>query len=84
MATLTDDPQLEEVIEELASAMGQPKAASVRIAVEEKLERLRKSEPRKIDWTAIRAIQDRVAKMPILDDRSEDELLGYNEFGTFD
>jgi antitoxin VapB len=84
MATLTLDPQLDEVIQELAAAIGEPKETSVRIAVEEKLDRIRKAKHRKIDWEAIRAIQDRVAKMPVLDNRSADELIGYNEFGTFD
>jgi|tagenome__1003787_1003787.scaffolds.fasta_scaffold18799619_2 antitoxin VapB len=29
-------------------------------------------------------IRTRVAKLPVLDPRSDDEILGYNEFGTFD
>jgi hypothetical protein len=32
----------------------------------------------------VRAIQAEVAKLPILDDRSPDEILGYNEHGHFD
>lgn len=84
MATLMLDPQLDQAIGELASALGEPKETSVRIAVEEKLERLRKTKPRRIDWDAIRAIQERVALMPVLDTRNDEELLGYNDFGTFD
>ncbi len=30
---------------------------------------------------AIREIQERLAKLPVLDPRSPDELLGYDEFG---
>jgi hypothetical protein len=32
----------------------------------------------------VRAIQAEIAKLPILDDRSPDEILGYNEHGHFD
>ena len=81
---LLDDPELDAAVRQLAAEMGRPAAASVRIAVQEKLERIRKARPRKIDWDAVRAIQDRVARSPLLDDRSPDELLGYNEFGLLD
>jgi hypothetical protein len=39
---------------------------------------------RKIDWEAINEILDRVDKLPVLDSRSDDEIIGYNEFGLFD
>lgn len=29
-------------------------------------------------------IRERAASRPILDKRSDEEILGYNEFGTFD
>ena len=32
----------------------------------------------------VRAIQDRVAALPVLDTRTDDEILGYNETGAFD
>ena len=33
---------------------------------------------------AIHEIQERVAAMPVLDARPDDEILGYNEYGHFD
>ena len=33
---------------------------------------------------AIRKIVDRVDKLPVLDSRSADEIISYNEFGLFD
>ena len=32
----------------------------------------------------VRAIQADIARMPVLDERSPDEILGYNEYGHFD
>ena len=42
------------------------------------------SDRRKIDLEAIRKILDRVDKLPVLDSRSANEIIGYNEFGLFD
>ena len=39
---------------------------------------------RKVDWEAINEILDRVDNLPILDSRSADEIIGYNEIGLFD
>lgn len=33
---------------------------------------------------ALNEIRRRTARLPMLDPRSDDEILGYNEFGTFD
>ena len=33
---------------------------------------------------AIRALQDELARLPVLDPRTPDEILGYNEIGLFD
>ena len=32
----------------------------------------------------VQAIVDEVAKLPVLDDRSADEIIGYNDQGHFD
>jgi hypothetical protein len=42
------------------------------------------SDRRKIDLEAIRKILDRVDKLPVLDSRSANEIIGYNEFGLLD
>ncbi len=39
---------------------------------------------REFDLEAIRKILDHAEKLPILDTRSSDDILGYNEFGLFD
>jgi antitoxin VapB len=37
-------------------------------------------DPQKVH-AAIREIQERIAKLPVLDSRTPDEILGYDEFG---
>jgi len=37
--------------------------------------------PRPIDWKKIEAITQEIAALPILDSRSINEILGYDEFG---
>ena len=78
-----DDPTFEAALRELSAAIGEPENVLIQTAVKEKLERVRRAKG-KINWDKIHAIQERVAQMPVLDDRSADELVGYNEFGTFD
>jgi hypothetical protein len=36
---------------------------------------------RPIDWNKIEAIQKEIAALPVLDARTSDEILGYDEFG---
>jgi hypothetical protein len=51
--------------------------------VEEILERMRgqpRPDPERIR-AAIREIQERLAKLPVLDSRTPDEIIGYDEFG---
>ena len=39
---------------------------------------------KKVLLARIRAIQEEIARLPVLDSRSADEILGYNESGVFD
>lgn len=34
-------------------------------------------------WAAIRTLQDELARLPVLDPRTPDEILGYDEVGLF-
>lgn len=44
--------------------------------------RLRREPHRPIDMQAIREIIDRVAALPVLDDRTPEEIIGYDENGV--
>ena len=78
------DPKLDQELQALSYDLGQSVNEIVTVAVQEKLNRIRSAKPKKIDWDAVRQIQAEVASMPLLDRRSADEILGYNEFGHFD
>jgi antitoxin VapB len=74
--------EAERLIRELAKARNTSITRAVTEAVRNEL--ARDAKPRKdpeMIITAVRKIQAEVAKLPILDHRSADEILGYDEFG---
>lgn len=85
MTLVIDDPELDRLARELADATGVSVAEAVREAVRAKLAACGKMEPKpkkkEIDWDEVDRILDRVAKLPVLDDRTPDEIIGYDENG---
>ena len=71
---------------ELAALTGESIIEAVTKALEQRLEREQRE--RKASREQLRArlteIAERAARYPVLDMRSDDEILGYNERGTFD
>jgi hypothetical protein len=66
--------------------MGKPKASKKKgVTLTDAAVRSREAQlrgpARPIDWKKIEAIQKEIAAMPILDSRTDDEILGYDEFG---
>jgi antitoxin VapB len=66
--------------------MGKPKAikrtgATLSDGVIRSLEAQLRGPARPIDWKKVDAITREIAAMPILDSRTADEILGYDEFG---
>jgi antitoxin VapB len=75
--------ETERLVRELARRKGVGVTTAIRLAVSNELAStppLKKRDPEAI-MAAIRGIQERVKKLPILDDRSADEILGYDELG---
>jgi antitoxin VapB len=85
MAILIKDKEADEMIRTLAERTGESITDAVKEAVRERLARFPLSEDeiaarkRKLD-----AIIARARKLPIVDDRTADEIIGYNESGHFD
>jgi antitoxin VapB len=73
-----DDPEADRLARELAEQIGAPMDQAVVKALRAQLAREREA-ARKME--RIREIQEHFASLPILDDRSDDEILGYDENG---
>ena len=83
MATLTGNPETDELVDALVATTGEPADVALKVALRERLDRVTHRKGREL-LERIRPILDRVAEMPELDPRPADEVLGYNEHGLFD
>lgn len=83
MKVVIDDPEFDEAVKELVAATGETESVSLKIAVQERLDRVSRRSAKEY-MAKIREITSRVAEMPVLDARSDDEIIGYNEHGCFD
>ena len=82
MALSLKDPATDRLARQVARLTGESLTEAVRTALEERLrrERLKRGKPSDMRQQ-IEAIQRRVAAMPVLDHRSPDEIIGYDENG---
>jgi len=80
------DPKIEELAQKLAEQTGEDPTQAVIRALEERLERntSRRPEAREARRAAIMEIVERFNRLPVLDSRSPDDIIGYNEHGHFD
>ena len=78
------NPRAERLAREIAKETGESMTQSIIEALEERLERIRGSRrlPDLVD--EILRLSRRCAALPDRDMRSEEEILGYTETGTFD
>ena len=75
------DPATDRVVRELAALTGEGVTAAVRKSVEERLSRVRRRIVRRSLAAQLLEIADHCAALPVLDNRSADEILGYDENG---
>lgn len=81
MALSIKHPEADRLARQLAARTGESLTDAVLNALRERLKREQsKSEAAQI-LDELRAIRERMARYPILDDRSPDEILGYDEHG---
>lgn len=75
------DAETDRLARELAAATGESLTQAIGTALSERLERLR-GRPRSQDLAyELNAISLYCAALPVLDDRPEEEILGYDEHG---
>lgn len=75
------NPEAHRVARELAALTGESMSAAVLFALQERLERERRRRGQDGIAERLLAIGRRCAARPVLDPRSADELLGYDEAG---
>lgn len=80
MALSIKDPETDRLARALAAATGESLTEAIRRALEERLARETHRSRRGFD-AEIRRIQEYVARLPVLDPRSAEEILGYDEHG---
>jgi antitoxin VapB len=81
MALNIKDPEADRLARDLARSTGESLTTTVTIALRERLERVRGSAAADTTADELNAIAMRCAALPVLDDRPEDEILGYDEHG---
>lgn len=81
MALNIKDPATEKTVRELAEATGESVTAAVHQAARERLARVRRIRSGRSLKDEILEIGRRCAALPVLDPRTPDEILGYDENG---
>lgn len=86
MAITIRSSEADRLARELATATGESLTDAVTNAVRERLKRRCAVDPktREERRAAVRAMRDALERSSAADIRSDDEILGYNEYGTFD
>jgi antitoxin VapB len=81
MALNIRNAETEELVRQVAEMTGESKTEAVRKALEGRLERLRRERVRLPLADELDEIAEHCAGLPVLDERSADEILGYDEQG---
>ena len=82
MALNIRNAETERLVAELAAMAGESKSEAVRRAVEDRLRRLRQDAVDRPLVQELNEIALRCASLPLLDDRTTDEILGYDDNGV--
>src|SRR3954454_8315167 len=81
MALSVKDPEADRLAREVVARTGETLTTAVIVALRERLARLRGRSRRRRLRDELREIAQRCAQLPTLDDRSVEEILGYDERG---
>lgn len=82
MALSIRNERAEQLAREIAQLTGHNMTAAIIMALEEKLERLRRFRMANSKLDEIMEISRRCSALPDLDTRSPDDILGYDEHGV--
>jgi len=76
------DREVYELARKLAAVTGETLTEAVRKSLRERLVREQNRRPDPLMLEKVREIVDRMAALPVIDDRSPDEIIGYDEWGV--
>jgi antitoxin VapB len=82
MALNIRNPEAEKLATALAKITGETKTEAVTVALRDRLERVRRERSGRRLADELDDIALRCASLPVLDDRSPEEILGYDEHGV--
>jgi antitoxin VapB len=81
MALSIKSMEAERLAREIAERTGESLTGAIQKALEERLDRLKQQRRSQILASQLEEILRRVDQLPILDTRTPDEILGYDEHG---
>jgi antitoxin VapB len=81
MALNIKDPHTDQLAREVAKQAGESLTQAIRVALEERLQRLSGRRRAATRREKLYEILHRVDALPRVDERSEEEILGYDEHG---
>ena len=81
MALSIKNPDVDRLARQLAHLTGETITEAVQVAIRDRLEREQRRRGKAIDRARIDEIVAQLAALPVVDDRSPDELIGYDEHG---
>lgn len=81
MALSIKDPKTDKLAREVARLAGESITQAVAHALEERLKRLKLRRRDRSLVEDLMKIAKHCASLPVLDDRSPDEIIGYDEYG---
>jgi antitoxin VapB len=81
MALNIRNAETEELAETVARLRGETKTEAVTRALRDRLERLRRERPRRGLADELDEIAIHCARLPVIDPRTPDQILGYDEHG---
>lgn len=81
MALNIKNPETERLAHLLADATGESLTEAVTAALRERLAAVRRAADREQMIASVARLQEMVQALPVLDARSPDEILGYDEYG---
>jgi antitoxin VapB len=82
MALSIKNPETERLAREVAKETGETLTEAIEAALKERLEKLRRKQRRRVTREKLEDILRRVDTLPTLDERPEEEILGYDEHGV--